>query len=675
MASVTFEHATRIYPGAVRPAVDSIDLQIADGELMVLLGPPGCGKSTLLRMLAGLEELDGGRIWIGDLDVTDVAAADRDIAMAFESYALYPHMTVGENMGFALKVLGVPKAERVARIEEAARLLDLEPVLAKKPVAISGSQRQRVAMGRAIVRRPQVFLMDEPLANLDEELRAQTRSQIQQLQRKVGVTTLYVTVDPAEAFEVADRAAEGPGERVRRAAARRRGLTGPARVGRGPGPRAPRRGYAVVMPGSLRITATTVDPELLELPWDLPLERWPEERIAALPKGISRHIVRLAHLTDHVVAIKETTNALAVREYEMLRTLQRLQAPCVEPVAVIANRRDAAGEELDTALVTRHLRFSMPYRAVFSQRLRPGTATRLVDALAVLLVRLHLAGFFWGDVSLSNTLFRRDAGAFAAYLVDAETGELFEGGLSAGQREHDLEIARINIAGELLDLQADDRLEEDIDPVAVSERIVQKYRELWQELTGTEQFDQSERWRINLRVERLNELGFDIEEFEIRTDDTGTTVRLQPKVVDAGHHSRRLLRLTGLDTEENQARRLLNDLDAYRARLAADADEEVAAHEWLTKVFEPVIRAIPRDLRSKFEAAEIFHQLLDHRWYRAENEARDVPLSEALTSYIDTVLRHRRDEITIVGPATDSLDLGAVEQTDTGSSVDWRDLV
>ncbi len=431
----------------------------------------------------------------------------------------------------------------------------------------------------------------------------------------------------------------------------------------------------MVMPGSLRITATTVDPELLELPWDLPLERWPEERIAALPKGISRHIVRLAHLTDHVVAIKETTNALAVREYEMLRTLQRLQAPCVEPVAVIANRRDAAGEELDTALVTRHLRFSMPYRAVFSQRLRPGTATRLVDALAVLLVRLHLAGFFWGDVSLSNTLFRRDAGAFAAYLVDAETGELFEGGLSAGQREHDLEIARINIAGELLDLQADDRLEEDIDPVAVSERIVQKYRELWQELTGTEQFDQSERWRINLRVERLNELGFDIEEFEIRTDDTGTTVRLQPKVVDAGHHSRRLLRLTGLDTEENQARRLLNDLDAYRARLAADADEEVAAHEWLTKVFEPVIRAIPRDLRSKFEAAEIFHQLLDHRWYRAENEARDVPLSEALTSYIDTVLRHRRDEITIVGPATDSLDLGAVEQTDTGSSVDWRDLV
>jgi len=207
MASVTFERATRIYPGAARPAVDAIDLHVADGELMVLLGPAGCGKSTLLRMLAGLEELDGGRIFIGELDVTDVAAADRDIAMAFESYALYPHMTVAENMGFALKVLGIPKAERVARVEEAARLLDLEAVLSKKPMAISGSQRQRVAMGRAIARRPQVFLMDEPLANLDDELRVQTRGQIEQLQRKVGVTTVYVTSSATEAFEIGDRIA------------------------------------------------------------------------------------------------------------------------------------------------------------------------------------------------------------------------------------------------------------------------------------------------------------------------------------------------------------------------------------------------------------------------------------------------------------------------------------
>jgi len=435
------------------------------------------------------------------------------------------------------------------------------------------------------------------------------------------------------------------------------------------------------VPSALEITSATPDPALLDLPWGLPLESWPEEAIAALPKGISRHVVRLAHLGDYVVAVKETTAELAIREYEMLRALRRLDVPCVEPVAVIANRRGADGEELPPVLVTRHLQFSMPYRAVYStQRLRPDTAQRLVDALAVLLARLHLAGFFWGDLSLSNTLFRRDAGAFAAYLVDAETGELVER-LSDGQREHDLEIGRVNIAGELYDLQAGDRLDEAIDPIEVSQRIVDKYRELWQELTGTERFEQSERWRINQRVERLNELGFDIGELAIQTDDSGTSVTIQPKVVDAGHHSRRLMALTGIDAEENQARRLLNDLDSFRARLGRPAaDEEVVAHEWLTTVFEPVIRAIPRELRAKLEPAEIFHQLLDHRWYRSENEDRDIPLSEAVASYVDAVLSHRRDEDIVVGPVTTTLEAvpGAEDDDDletSGPGRDWRDLV
>ena len=240
-------------------------------------------------------------------------------------------------------------------------------------------------------------------------------------------------------------------------------------------------------------------------------------------------------------------------------------------------------------LVTRHLRFSLPYRALYSQTLRPDTATRLVDALALLLVRLHVIGFYWGDVSLSNTLFRRDAGSFAAYLVDAETGKLYPGGLSNGQRENDLEVARVNIAGELLDLEAGGRLDENADPVDVSNRIVAQYRTLWKELTGTEQFDVKERWRINDRVERLNALGFDIEELSIHTTEGGSQVRIQPKVVDAGHHQRRLLRLTGLDAGENQARRLLNDLDSYRARNGRDQlDEEMVAHEWVSRVFEPV---------------------------------------------------------------------------------------
>jgi hypothetical protein len=406
------------------------------------------------------------------------------------------------------------------------------------------------------------------------------------------------------------------------------------------------------MSGSLNITAATVDPALLDLPWGLPLELWPEDAIAALPKGISRHVVRFVYLSGYVVAIKETSAELAKREYEMLRTLRRLDIPCVEPVAVITNRTSEQGEPLESVLVTRHLRFSLPYRAIYSQSLRPETATRLVDALAVLLVRLHMIGFFWGDVSLSNTLFRRDAGAFAAYLVDAETGQLYDG-LSNGQRENDLEIGRVNIAGELLDLQAGGRLAEEINPLAISDGIVEQYRTLWKELTASEEFDQSERWRINKRVERLNNLGFDIEELAIKTDETGTQVRIQPKVVDAGHHSRRLLRLTGLDAEENQARRLLNDLDSYRATFDKKAlDEEVVAHEWAATVFEPVIRAIPKDLKGKLEPAEVFHQLLDHRWYLSQNEGRDVPLAEAVSSYVDNVLRHRRDEQTIIDPAT-----------------------
>ena len=207
MASVTFDHASRVYPGADKPAVDQLCLDIADGEFLVLVGPSGCGKSTSLRMLAGLEDVNGGRILIGDKDVTDVPPKNRDIAMVFQNYALYPHMSVRENMGFALKIAGVSKEKINKRVEEAARILDLEPYLDRKPKALSGGQRQRVAMGRAIVRKPQVFLMDEPLSNLDAKLRVQTRTQIASLQRELGVTTVYVTHDQTEALTMGDRIA------------------------------------------------------------------------------------------------------------------------------------------------------------------------------------------------------------------------------------------------------------------------------------------------------------------------------------------------------------------------------------------------------------------------------------------------------------------------------------
>jgi multiple sugar transport system ATP-binding protein len=207
MATVTYDKATRVYPGSEVPAVDQLDIQIEDGEFLVLVGPSGCGKSTSLRMLAGLEDVNGGSIHIGDRDVTHLPPKDRDIAMVFQNYALYPHMTVAQNMGFALKIAGVNKTDIRTKVEEAAKILDLTEYLDRKPKALSGGQRQRVAMGRAIVREPQVFLMDEPLSNLDAKLRVQTRTQIAGLQRRLGVTTVYVTHDQVEAMTMGDRVA------------------------------------------------------------------------------------------------------------------------------------------------------------------------------------------------------------------------------------------------------------------------------------------------------------------------------------------------------------------------------------------------------------------------------------------------------------------------------------
>ena len=236
------------------------------------------------------------------------------------------------------------------------------------------------------------------------------------------------------------------------------------------------------MSNRLQITAASPDPALLTLPWHIPLEEWPDEVLAALPRGISRHVVRFVKLSGRVIAVKEIGETVAHREYELLRQLSRIDVPSVEPVGVITGRRSRDGEELNSVLITEHLQFSLPYRALFSQYLRPDTATRLIDALAVLLVRLHLNGFYWGDVSLSNTLFRRDAGAFAAYLVDAETGDLHQH-LSDGQRAYDLEIARVNVIGELMDLEAGEILDSTVDTLTVGEMLVVRYDELWKELT------------------------------------------------------------------------------------------------------------------------------------------------------------------------------------------------
>jgi len=391
----------------------------------------------------------------------------------------------------------------------------------------------------------------------------------------------------------------------------------------------------------LRFLATRPHPALLRLPWDLPLVQWPDELDVPLARGLSRHIVRFVRVEQDVYAVKETRAAWAEREYALLRSLRRLGLPVVEPVGIVSGRETPDDEPIEPALITKHLAHSLPYRALFSHRLQDDTLDRVVDALVVLLVRLHLAGFFWGDCSLSNTLFRRSAGEFAAYLVDAETGEL-HGGLTDGQRAYDLDLLRTNVFGELLDLQAGELLDAEVEAEALVARIEERYEELWRTLTGVEEFSVDEMWRIEQRIERLNALGFDVDELDIVTDWDGASVRIQPKVVEAEHHVRRLQGLTGLDVEESQARRLLNDMDAYAAahRLQAE-DPMIVAHRWLTEVFEPLRAMVPADLRPVIEPAELYHDVLVHRWYLSERAGHEVDFFEAARSYIDAVLPSR----------------------------------
>jgi hypothetical protein len=411
----------------------------------------------------------------------------------------------------------------------------------------------------------------------------------------------------------------------------------------------------------LQMIGAPSDPDLIRLPWDVPLEEWPHHHLVTLPRGISRHVVRFARLSGRIYAIKEISDRYAKREYQLLWDLARLDVPAVEPVAVITGRTAPDGSELGSALITRHLQFSLPYRAVLSGSVRPDTLIRLLDALAVLLVRLHLTGFYWGDCSLSNTLFRRDAGAFAAYLVDAETGELHPA-ISEGQRAYDIDVAHTNIYGEMLDLEAGGLLHPTIDPLKFSEQLVERYHRLWNELTQDEIIEEVDWHRVDQRVRRLNSLGFDVAEMMIRRKAGTSRLMVRPKVVDAGHHQRRLLRLTGLDVEENQARRLLNDLDSFRvSKGLRHEDEAIVAHRWLAEVFHRVIDAIPDDLRRKLEPAQLFHEVLDHRWFKSEAAGKDIGLDAAVQSYIDNVLVHKPDEKSVIvaadplSPAADPL--------------------
>ncbi|MDQ6934184.1 MAG: DUF4032 domain-containing protein [Actinomycetota bacterium] len=389
----------------------------------------------------------------------------------------------------------------------------------------------------------------------------------------------------------------------------------------------------------MRIVASRPDPALLALPWDLPLEEW-AEHVVPLPRGLSRHVVRIVRLGVNVYAVKETQEEVAFREYRLLRDLQRSGLPAVVPQGVVADRPN----ELPAMLVTRHLEFALPYRSLFSHGVREDSLPMVVDALVVLLVRLHLSGFYWGDVSLSNVLFRRNAGAFAAYLVDAETGE-FAASLSRQMREYDVEVGCENVFGELLDLQAGNLLGQHVSPRSLIDMVQARYAELWAELTHAEEFGTEEMWRIERRVERLNELGFDVDELDIVTDWDGDRVQIQPKVVEAGHHARELQELTGLDVEDNQARRLLNDLASYTAYHEIGGESrQLVANRWLTEIYDPIMELVPAGLRGRLQPAEIFHEILVHRWLLSERDDREWDIFDTARDYISSQLATRPDE-------------------------------
>ena len=404
---------------------------------------------------------------------------------------------------------------------------------------------------------------------------------------------------------------------------------------------------------------------LLTLPWSVPLANWQDDRLVEIrQRGISRHVVRFAYDDGTLYALKELSERLARREYRLLRALADLGIPAVEAIGIAVDR-DPSNPEADAILVTKFLTFATTYRAVFSHPRGIQPIDGLLDALVELLVRLHLSGFFWGDCSLSNTLFRHDAGTLEAYLVDAETSEQHPT-LSNGQRDFDIALATERIAGELLDLQAGGRLQEDLDPFDVAEELGQRYRALWQELTREEILrPEDQRRRIAERLHRLNKLGFDADEVELIPTPEGNKLRLRTRVADSGHFARQLFLRTGIDAGENQARRLLNDIASFRAYLEQKeghpVSEIVAANRWLEEIYDPVIASIPEQLRGRMPPAEIFHEILEHRWYMSEAAGRDVGTTAATKDYLEQVLPEAPQPLDeTLGEATGPIDVVAV---------------
>jgi hypothetical protein len=423
----------------------------------------------------------------------------------------------------------------------------------------------------------------------------------------------------------------------------------------------------------LQLANPSEHPLIGVLPFTERLTDWSLPRMHGV-LGLHRHVVRLIELDSVSYVIKELPDHLVEREYRLHRELDDFGLPTAEVVAAVTGKPD----NVDGMLVTRHLDYAIPYRTLLAGRglTIPYLGDRVLDAMAGLLVRLHLAGFFWGDCSLSNTLFRRDAGALSAYVIDMETGEHYEK-LSDGQRTFDLQTATENFAGGLLDLQAGGRLAAGIDPWEATALLEERYANLWNELTAPADFAFDETFRVEQRINRLHDLGFDVEEMDIVGDPADGHMRYIPRVVEHGYHRQRLKNLTGLETTENQARRLLGDIRTFGAelqhrrsiesadtgRLLRSLPENVVAVRWLDQRFEPLIARVPQSMFAKLEAAEIYHQLLEHRWFLSEQRGVDVSLDSALDSYLADVLVDAPDEIVTVGDTEAGADQKSISLT------------
>lgn len=395
---------------------------------------------------------------------------------------------------------------------------------------------------------------------------------------------------------------------------------------------------------ALRLFARTGHPDFLDLPWDVPLAEWDHPRLEDIPAGLHRHVVRFVRYGSGLYVLKELPRRYAEREYRFLNHLKHEDVPTVEAVGYATDRHrevDGHHEELEAVIITRHLSYSLPYRLLFSRRSDLALVDSMLDALADLLVRIHLVGFMWGDCSLSNTLFRRDARRLAAYLIDTETGELHPS-LTDGQRLYDLELAVERTAGELLDLEAQGLVPDGLDPVEFGFDLERRYHALWGALTDVERFTTSERHRIEDRLHRVNDLGYDVGEVElVAVDGSRTEMELKLHVVEPARFKRILKDRTGLDAEESQARFLLEDIESFGRYLESIGDpttRDRLSRRWYQDVYLEVLDRVPEELWGRREGPQLFAEVVDHwRWIMGERN-QDMPLLDGADDYVTNVL-------------------------------------